>query len=92
MALTTQQQNFCIDLMNYGAQLLAEIQQGESLKARWFNNTFSGIADGDLAAFPATAHLTQAKLAGAITAIQALLTAFGDDVSGQQINIIKLKG
>lgn len=94
MALTQQQLKFVTDLMTLSAQLKKDLNDSEDLKARWFLNSFSGILDADLAAAsnPTTNHLTQAKLASAVTALSTFLTAMGDDVSGQQTNWIKLQG
>ena len=93
MALTFQQQNFVTDLMSYSATIRTNQLAGEDLVARYNNNSFSTtIVAADLLAFAPTSHLTPAKIAGAITAINAIIASLGTDSAGNAVNIIAMKG
>jgi len=91
MALTPQQQNFVSELMNLGEVVLQQRATAQNLVSRWNLNSLSGsMSDGDVALiFP---HLTTTEIASAVTALQEVLVALGDDVTGQATNLIKLKG
>lgn len=92
MALTVQQQNFASDLMTLAASERAVQLQAKDIVARYNNNGFSTIATVDLAAYAPTAHLTQLKVQNCVGAINAIATALGDDVTGQAVNLIEMKG
>lgn len=90
---TDQEQNFVTDTMNLSQIILNDRTALENLIARYNNNQFgSSLSDAKLAGLTSTAHLTLAKIQNAVTAFNALLTALGDDVSGEATNLIKMKG
>jgi hypothetical protein len=92
-SLTDQQQNIISDVMAESTTLLAQRDRLELLLARWNqNDSFNQILNADLLLLPSTSHLTNSKIANAINAFTAILTALGDDSSGQAVNLIKLKG
>lgn len=92
MALTKQKENFVQDVINMSNELLSTQKAIQLLDARWNQNTFSGITLEELQEKAEFSHLTPDKLAGAITALNAVDTALGDDSSGQATNLIKMKG
>ena len=93
MALTQQESNFVSRLQQLAEETLAlrhKIQEEIALyNAEAFGTT---ITDPDLQEVAAFKHITQAEMVSTITALSAIITALGDDTSGQAINLIKLKG
>ena len=93
MALTQQESNFISRLQQLAEETLAlrhKIQEEIALyNAEVFGTT---ITDSDLQEVPSFKHITQAEMVNTITALSAIITALGDDSSGQAINLIKLKG
>lgn len=93
MALTAQFQNEISNMMNLSEQILDLRQELQLLDARWNqNDMFNQINDVDIQAIAAFAHLTKSEIANAITAFNAILTALGDNSTGQAVNLIKMKG
>lgn len=93
MPLTTQESNFISRLQALSLEVLDirhRIQQEYAL----YNAEGFGVAitDADLQEVDAFKHLTQSKMWNTITALNAVTTALGDDVSGQAVNLIKMKG
>jgi hypothetical protein len=91
MALSTQNRNLIVDMMNWAEAQIALRDTGALIVARWNqNDVLNALTDEDIAEiFP---HLTKDEVANAINAINAVLTALGDNSSGQSVNLIKLKG
>lgn len=91
MALSAQNSNLISELMNWSEIELAQRDKANNLLARWNQNgTFDALTDEDVAAvFP---HLTKSEVSNGINALSAVLTALGDNTSGQATNLIKLKG
>lgn len=93
MALTQQQSNFISRIQQLAAETLEIRHQMQEEIALYNAEGFGAdITDVELAAIPAFAHLTQSKMWNCITAFETSLTALGDDVSGQAVNLIKMKG
>lgn len=93
MALTTQEQQFVNDLVYWAGVELQQRTAAEQLAARWnLNDFFNGIQDADLQAVPSLGYLTNSKLANGINVVNAIVTLLGDNVSGQAVNLIELKG
>ena len=94
-APTAQEQNFIVDMIGLTAELLDLQVRLSAIRARYNQNTFgSTLVDAkftDPTVVNTMGHLTQAKLTSAISSIDALLTAFGDNVSGNQVNFIKFQ-
>lgn len=91
--MTDQEQNFVSRQMDLAADLIGILNRIKLAQAEWNNNDFfNQITDQDLASISGFAHLTAAKLSNSITAITAVETALGDDVTGQLVNLIKLRG
>ena len=93
MALTQQESNFVSRLQQLAEETLAlrhKIQEEIALyNAEGFG---TAITDPDLQEVSAFKHLTQTKLVATVTALSAVITALGDDSSGQSVNLIKIKG
>lgn len=90
MALTTQQTNFILEMQTEAAVQLASRDRQRNLVARYTQNDFANtMLDADVIA--GTNGLTKQEIVDGITAFNAVLTALGDDVSGQATNLIKLK-
>lgn len=88
MALTSQRNNFIQNLIDLSDQLLKDEQQIDLLVAEWNLNGYSSMINSDIQVnYPA---LTITLITNAITAIEAVQTALGDKVSGQQTNLIKI--
>jgi hypothetical protein len=93
MSFTLQEQNFVSDMMTTSADALALLDRINSLSARYYNNLFgSSLSDADLATLGSTSHLTLEKIGNALTAMTAIKTALGDTTTGQQVNLILMKG
>ena len=93
MAMSAQQQNFISDMMAWSEQMLAVRAKGQELVARFnLNSVLSKLNDQEIAEIESFAHLDADKITGAVTALQIIDTALGDNVSGQATNLIKLKG
>ena len=93
MALTNQESNFISRITTIAAQTLELREQMKEEIALYNAEGFGeSISDADLQSVAAFQHLTQSKMWNVITAFNAVLTALGDDVSGQAVNLIKMKG
>lgn len=92
MSLSNQNHNFIQECVDQSASILSLRDQLEDIVARWSLNLVSAeLTDEDILADPAFAHLTKAEITSCITAFQAVLTALGDNTSGQATNLIKMK-
>lgn len=93
MALSNQESNFISRMQQLAEETLDlrhRIQEEYALyNAEGFGES---ITDVDLQEVSAFKHITQSKMWNAITALTTVTTALGDDVSGQAVNLIKLKG
>lgn len=90
MTFTTQQQNFVTELQQAAHEQLALRDWLENLSARWTQNDFFNEMDeAEVAA--GTNGVTKGEIIEAINAINAVLTALGDNTTGQAVNLIKLK-
>lgn len=88
-----QQQNFISELMACSEDILRVRVKVRELVARWnLNQTLGKLSDEQLQAYGSFEHLTVQKVTDAVTAVQAVDAALGDDASGQATNLIKLKG
>lgn len=91
MALSTQNSNFVSELMAWADTELQQRDKARNLLARWNNNdVFNALTDADVTA--AFSHLVKGEVVEGINAVTAIVTALGDDTSGQAVNLIKLKG
>lgn len=91
MALTAQQQNLISEIQAWADTELAQLDKAQQIVARWnLNDTFNQIDDAEVTEI--FAHLDKGKVTEAINAIGAVITALGDYVSGQAVNLIKMKG
>lgn len=93
MALTTQESNFISRLQSLSAEIL-DVRHRIQEEVALYNAEGFGVAitDADLQEVTAFQHITQSKMWNTITALTAVTTALGDDVSGQAVNLIKMKG
>lgn len=101
MALSNQFSNEISRIMQYAEQLLALRQELQLLRTRWDqNDMYNLLLDADIQAvdalgnpkYPSLQHLTKSEISNAVAAFDAVLTALGDNVTGQAVNLIKLKG
>lgn len=93
MALSAQFSNEISRIMQYAEQLLALRQELQLLRTRWDqNDVYNLLTDQDIATVATFAHLTKSEVSNAVAAFDAVLTALGDNVTGQAVNLIKLKG
>lgn len=93
MALSNQFSNEITRIMQYAEQLLALRQELQLLRTRWDqNDMYNLLLDADIQAVSGFAHLTKSEVSNAVAAFDAVLTALGDNVTGQAVNLIKLKG
>jgi len=93
MALTAQQQNFIGELMAWAEIELRQRATGQNLAARWeLNGVLAKLDDASIQALPSFAHLDAQKIIDGVSALLTVNTALGNDVSGQAVNLIKLKG
>lgn len=93
MALSNQFSNEISRIMQYAEQLLALRQELQLLRTRWDqNDMYNLLTDQDIASVSGFAHLTKSEVSNAVAAFDAVLTALGDNVTGQAVNLIKLKG
>lgn len=91
--LPAQQQNFISELMAWADDQLRVRVKGRELVARWnLNGTLGKLSNEQLQAISAFEHLDVEKVTNAVSALQAVNEALGDDVSGQATNLLKLKG
>lgn len=94
--LPAQQSNFISELMVWADDQLRVRVKGRELVARWNLNgtlgTLGKLSNEQLQAISAFEHLDVEKVTNAVTALQAVNEALGDDVSGQATNLLKLKG
>lgn len=86
-----QDQNFVRELMDIAESVLGDRTVIENLYARWNLNGHSAITTEQLGGIPEFAHLSQSDLANCVTALNTILTALGDNVSGQATNLIKMR-
>lgn len=92
MALSSQNHNFIQECVDQAANVLSLRDELEDVVARWnLNGVSSALTDEDIAADASFSHLTKAEVTSCITAFQAVLTALGDNTSGQATNLIKMK-
>jgi predicted DNA-binding protein YlxM (UPF0122 family) len=90
MTFTTQMANFVAEMQTAAAEQLILRDKQRNLVARYVQNDFANtmidqeVADG-------VPGITKQEIIDGITAFNAVLTALGDDVSGQATNLIKLK-
>lgn len=94
--MNPQEMTFVTELMQAGEDILNLRTRLQLLRARYtlngHDNATTGITDGKLSEIPAFSHISRTELEGGITAIDAVLNALGDNVSGQATNLIRLKG
>ncbi len=93
MSLTAQESNFIGRLQQKAAALL-DLRDDLQREIALYNAEGFGqsITDADLQTVGDYGHITQAKMLGCITAFSDVLTALGDDVSGQAVNLVKMRG
>jgi len=93
MALTAQESNFIGRLQQKAAALLDlrdDLQREIALyNAEGFGDS---ITDADLQTVGDYEHITQAKMLNCVTAVNVVLLSMGDDVSGQAVNLVKMRG
>jgi hypothetical protein len=89
MALTNQDSNFLSELIALANDQLEIQNREQDIVARWNNNDlFNTLVSADIeAAYPG---ITKDEVVAGITAFNAVLTALGDDTSGQASNLFKL--
>lgn len=89
MALNTQDSNFLSDMIQLAKDQLAVQNREQDLVARYNNNDmFNTLVSADIeAAYPG---ITKDEVVAGITAFNAVLTALGDDTSGQASNLFRL--
>ena len=93
MATTPQQQNYVTELQQMAIRVITMQSDIQNLIARWNLNQFSTkINTNEVQAIAGWEHLTAQKIADAVATYQAILTALGDNTTGQITNLIKLKG
>jgi hypothetical protein len=90
MTFTTQQANFVAELQTYASAQLALRDIAENLSARWVQNDFFNEMD-EVEVAAGTNGVSKGEIIEAINAINAVLTALGDNSTGQAVNLIKLK-
>lgn len=90
MKLNNQDANFIAELQGWAEQMLALRGQAELLLARWFlNGTSARLTDAEIQTlFP---HLTADEVTAAVDAMRTVLDALGNNVSGQAVNLIRMK-
>jgi hypothetical protein len=89
MALTIQDSNFLSEMIQLANDQLEIQNREQDIVARWNNNDlFNTLVSADIeAAYPG---ITKDEVVAGITAFNAVLTALGDDTSGQASNLFKL--
>lgn len=93
MALSVQNQNFISECMQNVSLALGLRDTLIDMVARWNLNDISNeLTDGDIEVIAKFSHLKKNDVISCITAFQAILTALGDNSSGQSVNLIKMKG
>lgn len=93
MAMTAQLQNIVSEIMDMSEEALDLQNREQLLRARWDqNDAFNLLTDQDLADIPTFAHLTKSEVANAMGALDDISTALGDYVSGEAVNLVKMKG
>lgn len=93
MAMTAQIQNIVSEIMSMSDEALDLQNREQLLRARWDqNDVFNELTDQDLLDIPSFAHLTVSEVANAMGALDDISTALGDYVSGEAVNLIKMKG
>jgi len=89
MAWTNQGSNFIAEQIAVAKELLALRDKMRNLVARYNNNDMANqLVSADIEA--AYSGLDKAEIVAGITAFNAVLTALGDDTSGQASNLFKL--
>ena len=93
MSLTAQESNFIGRLQQKAAALL-DLRDDLQREIALYNAEGFGqsITDVDLQMVGDYGHITQAKMLGCVTAINVVLLSMGDDVSGQAVNLVKMRG
>lgn len=91
MALSGQNHVLILELQAWAEAELTQRDKARNLLARWnLNDAFNQLSDADVTAiFP---HLVKGEVVEGINALTAVVTALGDDSSGQAVNLLKLKG
>lgn len=89
MALTNQDSNFLSEMIALAKAQLELQNREQDIVARWNNNDlFNTLVSEDVeAAYPG---ITKAEVIAGINAFNTILTALGDDTSGQASNLFKL--
>lgn len=89
MAYTTQDSNWIAEEIAAAKELLELRDKIRNIVARWNNNDmFNQLQTADVeAAFPG---INKAEVTAAINAFNAVITALGDDTTGQASNLFKL--
>jgi hypothetical protein len=91
--LTDQQQRFMTRMRELAVQQLDLLDQIDREVALYNAEGFgAAITDVALAATDGFEHYTQSDLWNVVTAFDAVQDALGDNVSGQQVNLIKFRG
>jgi hypothetical protein len=90
MTFTTQQANFTAELQQVAAETLILRDKLENLSARWVQNDFFNEMD-EVEVAAGVPGITKGEIIEAINAINAVLTALGDNSTGQAVNLIKMK-
>lgn len=93
MAMTAQEQNIISDVMNLSQEALDLQTAIQRLRARWDqNDVFNQVTDQELGEIATFAHLTISEVANAIGALDDINTVLGDYVTGEAVNLVKMKG
>lgn len=93
MALTAQESNF-ISRIQAKAEQILDLRDDLEREIALYNamGFGSSITDQELSEIQGFAHITQSNMWNCITAFESVLTALGDDMTGQAISLIKLRG
>lgn len=89
MAFTSQDSNWIAEEIAAAKELLALRDKIRNIVARWNNNDmFNQLQTEDVEA--AFEGINKAEVTAAINAFNAVITALGDDTTGQASNLFKL--
>jgi hypothetical protein len=89
MAFTTQDSNWIAEEIAAAQETLALRDKLRNIVARWNNNDmFNQLQTEDIEA--AFDGINKAEVTAAINAFNAVITALGDDTTGQASNLFKL--
>lgn len=92
MALSSQNSNLIQECIDTSESILGLRDDLLEIVARWnLNGISTSLTDEDIAGNLAYSHLTKAEVTACITAFQAVITALGDNTSGQASNLIRMK-